>query len=326
VNAADTTTAITSDSPDPSVVGQTVTVQYSVSVTAPGAGTPTGNVTVTDGAQSCTGTVAAGQCSITFTSAGAKSLTAGYVGNANFNGSTSAAASHQVNKAATTTTITSDDADPSTVGQAVTVTYTVTVNAPGAGTPTGNVTVSDGVDSCTGTAAAGQCDITLSTVGSRTLTAVYAGDSNLNGSTSADESHTVNGIATTTAITSDTPDPSVVGQSVTVQYSVTPSSDGTPTGTSPSATASFRARAPLPQGSARSPSRAPARSRSRQRMPATAASAAAPRPPRRIRSTLQTRPRRSPRTARILRPRATRSRSTTTWPSTRRERERRPAM
>ena len=34
-------------------------------------------------------------------------------------------------------------------------------SAPGAGTPTGIVTVSDGVDSCTATAAAGQCAITL---------------------------------------------------------------------------------------------------------------------------------------------------------------------
>jgi predicted outer membrane repeat protein len=231
VNAADTTATITSDNPDPSVVGQTVTVQYSVAANAPGAGTPTGNVTVSDGTVSCTGTVAAGQCSLTLSSAGAKSLTATYAGDSNFNGSTSAAESHQVNTADTTSSISSDSPDPSTAGQAVTVKYTVTVNAPGAGTPTGNVTVSDGVDSCTGTVAAGQCNITLTTVGSRTLTATYAGDANFNGSTSAGEPHTVNGIATTTSISSDNPDPSVVGQSVTVQFTVVPSSgSGTPTG------------------------------------------------------------------------------------------------
>src|SRR5262249_21721358 len=72
VVAASTTPAITSDNPDPSVVGQSVTVKYSVTVNFPGSGTPTGNVTVSDGTQSCTGTVAAGQCTITFTSAGAK--------------------------------------------------------------------------------------------------------------------------------------------------------------------------------------------------------------------------------------------------------------
>jgi hypothetical protein len=227
VNKYATTTIITLGSPDPSVVGQSVTVQYSVTS---GSGTPTGNVTVSDGTVSCTGTVAAGQCSLTFTSAGAKSLTATYAGDSNFNGSTSAAEGHQVNKADTTTTITSDNPDPSQLGATVIVNYSVAVNAPGAGTPTGNVTVSDGVDSCTGTVAAGSCNITLNTSGARTLTATYAGDSNFNGSTSAGVPHTV-GSTTTTTITSDNPDPSVVGQAVTVQYSVTPNSgSGTPTG------------------------------------------------------------------------------------------------
>jgi len=231
VNPADTFVTITSDTPDPSVVGQAVTVQYNVAVTSPGSGTPTGNVTVSDGSVSCTGTVAAGQCSLTFTSVGLKSLTAIYPGDANYNGSTSGTASHQVNQASTTTTITSDTPDPSGIGQEVTVQYTVVATAPGNGTPTGGVTVSDGVDSCTGTVGAGQCLITLNTNGSRTLTATYAGDSNFTGSQSAGEPHTVTGIATTTTITSDTPDPSLVGQTVNVHYSVLPASgSGTPTG------------------------------------------------------------------------------------------------
>jgi Ca2+-binding RTX toxin-like protein len=92
----DTTTTITSDSPNPSVVGQAVTVQYSV-VPLSGSGTPTGNVTVSDGTNSCTGTVASGQCSLTFTSAAARSLTASYSGDSNFNPSTSAAEPHNVN-------------------------------------------------------------------------------------------------------------------------------------------------------------------------------------------------------------------------------------
>ena len=90
VHKADTTTTITADDPDPSLVGQAVTFKYSVTVNAPGSGTPTGNVTVTDGTRSCTGTVAAGQCTITFTTAGAKTLTATYAGDATFNASTSA--------------------------------------------------------------------------------------------------------------------------------------------------------------------------------------------------------------------------------------------
>jgi hypothetical protein len=169
--AVGTTTTITSDAPDPSVVGQSVAVQYTV--TPAGGGTPTGNVTVSDGVISCTGTVVGGQCSLTFTSAGAKSLTATYAGDATFSGSTSAAEAHTVDPANTTTTITSDNPDPSTVGQAVTVQNTVMVNALGDGTPTGNVTVSDGVISCTDTVGAGQCSLTFSSAGARSLTATY---------------------------------------------------------------------------------------------------------------------------------------------------------
>ena len=45
-------------------------VAYSVAVTSPGAGTATGNVTVTASTgEMCTGTVAAGTCNITFTTA-----------------------------------------------------------------------------------------------------------------------------------------------------------------------------------------------------------------------------------------------------------------
>ncbi len=146
-----TTTTISSDTPDPSAVGQVVTVNYSVTA---GAGTPTGTVTVSDGAASCTGTVAAGTCNLTFTSAGTKTLTATYAGDSNFNGSVSANENHTVNKANTTTTITSDTPDPSAVGQTVAVNFTVaavtvtaanaTIQVVNGGGPTGNVTVSDG--------------------------------------------------------------------------------------------------------------------------------------------------------------------------------------
>ncbi|MEP6900146.1 MAG: carboxypeptidase regulatory-like domain-containing protein [Actinomycetota bacterium] len=108
-----------------------------------------------------------------------------------------------VTKASTTTTITSQSRTSSTTQQTFTVFYSVTVNAPGAGTPTGNVTVTDGVNSCTGTVAAGQCNIQLTTVGSRTLTATYTtGDANFNASpASAGVSHTVNAAPTAASVT-----------------------------------------------------------------------------------------------------------------------------
>jgi hypothetical protein len=197
VARADTTTAITADPTDPSVVGQPVTISYTVTVDAPGSGTPTGNVTVTDGVDSCTGSVSAGSCVITFSAAGAKAVTATYEGDANYNASpASAAEPHTVNQASTTTVITSNTPNPSASGQAVTVTYTVAAVAPGSGVPTGNVTVTDGVDSCTGTVAAGTCDIALTTPGTRTLTATYEGDANYAASTSAGVSQVVATLAT----------------------------------------------------------------------------------------------------------------------------------
>ena len=87
------TTTITAHTPDPSPGGQAVKVEYSVSSAA---GTPTGNVTVSDGSTSCTGTVAGGSCSLTFTTVGPRSLTATYAGDENFNPSTSPAVQHTV--------------------------------------------------------------------------------------------------------------------------------------------------------------------------------------------------------------------------------------
>src|SRR3989475_1187726 len=81
-----TTTTITSDSPDPSVVGQPYTVSWTVTVAHLGSGTPTGTVSVNDGTgASCSAAVATGGCSLTSTTAGAKTLTATYGGGSDFN-------------------------------------------------------------------------------------------------------------------------------------------------------------------------------------------------------------------------------------------------
>ena len=119
---------------------------------------------------------------------GAKTVTATYAGDGNFAGS-SGTMGHTVNAAGTTTTITSDNPDPSTVNVAFPVTYSVAVTAPGAGTPTGNVTVSDGAASCTATVAAGTCNLTSTTTGPKTLTATYAGDGNFTTSSGGHPPH-----------------------------------------------------------------------------------------------------------------------------------------
>lgn len=236
VNKTDTATSITSDSPDPSVVGQAVTVAFSVAVAAPGSGTPTGSVTVTDGAgASCSGTVATGSCVLTPATAGARILMATYAGDGNFNGSTSAGEPHSVNPAGTTTTLTSS-ANPSVFGQGVTFTAAVSVAAPGAGTPTGTVSFLDGATILgSGTLnASGQATLALASlaVGARPITAQYGGDATFNGSTSAALTQTVNKASTTTALTSSA-NPSLYGQQVTftATVSVVAPGAGTRTGT-----------------------------------------------------------------------------------------------
>lgn len=195
VNTAATSLVLGAQSVSPSVVGQSVAFPFTLSVVAPGAGTPTGTVTITAGAgESCTATLPTTTCSITFASAGARSVTASYAGTTNFAASTSSARAHSVNAAATTTTITSNTPNPSAAGQSVTVSWNVAVTAPGAGTPTGTVTItaSGGAETCQATLPATSCAITLVGVGPRTLTATYTGTANFSGS-SGTRAHTVSG-------------------------------------------------------------------------------------------------------------------------------------
>ena len=102
-----------------------------------------------------------------------------------------------VQKASSTIEITSDDPEPSTVGEPVTVEFTV--SGPGA-TPTGNVTVtiSGGSETCQATLAngSGSCSLTPLTPGTgtnnrRILTATYDGDAHFSGDTDTDN-HRVN--------------------------------------------------------------------------------------------------------------------------------------
>src|SRR5438093_3276042 len=164
---ASTTTTLTS-SPNPSTVGQAVTLTATVRPVAPATGVPTGSVTFSDGA-TVIGTAtldAAGSASIVISTlaAGSHSLTAAYGGSLDFQISTSAVVTQVVN-AQTTTTLTTTP-NPSTVGQAVTLTATVAPVAPATGVPTGAVTFRDGATAI-GTAtlgATGSASITVSTL------------------------------------------------------------------------------------------------------------------------------------------------------------------
>ncbi len=138
--------------------------------------------------------------------------------------------SHQVDKANTNVQITSDDPDPSAIGTAITVQFTVSVVSPGGGTPTGTVTVvSDGGDeTCSASVAAGSCTLTplSGSGGTRTLTADYTGDANYNGDSDT-EQHSIR-LPTSTSVTSSA-STTVFGQNVTFTATVS-SGGGTPTG------------------------------------------------------------------------------------------------
>ena len=231
-----TTTSLTAP-PNPSVIGQAVTLTAVVSPVAPGTGVPTGTVTFRDAATVLgTVTLVNGSASlVTSTLAvGSHSLTAAYSGGGNFLASTSAIVIHTVNPGSTSTTLSSTP-NPSTLGQTVTLNATVSAVAPAVGVPTGTVTFRDGATVlATATLVNGSASFTISTLaaGSHPLTAVYSGSATFAASTSAVVTQVVNApapAATSTSLTS-TPNPSTTGQAVTLSATVT-SVAGVPTGT-----------------------------------------------------------------------------------------------
>jgi hypothetical protein len=213
------TTTITADTPDPTIPGQVVAVNVTVS----GSGTiPTGTVDITGANTNCSITLSggSGSCTVIFNTTGIKTLTATYNGNANYAGS-SDTESHTVSTglAATSTAITDDTPDPSTPGQAVVV--SVTVSGAGLPKPSGQVYITGADTNCTITLSGGTgtCPVTFNTTGTKTLTATYSGDGTYAPSLGT-TSHTVNKGSSTTTITADTPDPSNPTQAVAVSVTV----------------------------------------------------------------------------------------------------------
>ena len=86
-----TTTAITTVPSGQVMVGQPVSIAFAVTPQVSTSFIPSGMVTVTaNTGESCAGSVSSGSCAITFSTAGNRTVTANYNGDANFNGSTSA--------------------------------------------------------------------------------------------------------------------------------------------------------------------------------------------------------------------------------------------
>jgi len=187
VIAAATTVMIT-NAPATAFFGQPITVQFTVTVNPPGAGTPVGTVTVTYGnSGGCTAPVTAGKCSFTPTAAGTGSLQAVFTpSTADFVTDQSPTVSYTVNRATTTTAVSSSK-NPADEGESVTFTAVVAV-ANGQGTPTGTVAFRDGDATLATVPLSGNGSATTSssfTAGQHNITAQYSGDSNFAGSTSA---------------------------------------------------------------------------------------------------------------------------------------------
>jgi Bacterial Ig-like domain (group 3)/Galactose oxidase, central domain len=188
VNKASTTTTTTLiSSANPSVLGQLATFSATVNP-ASGSATPTGTVTFRDGAATLGAyTLSGGQASFTTASlsVGSHSITAVYGGDSSFTGSTSPALMQAVNKASTLAAV-SSSVNPSSLHQAVTFTASVSVAAPGAGHPSGTVTFNDGTTTLATVAlnSGGMASFTTSALDlkSHSITAVYSGDGNFNGS------------------------------------------------------------------------------------------------------------------------------------------------
>ncbi len=226
-----TSTALSS-SQNPSTVGQSVT--FTATVT--GISTPTGSVTFTDTTTSTVlGAVAlngAGQAAVTTSSltTGAHSVTADYSGDLPTFDPSSDTLTQNVNPKSTSTTALSSSQNPSSFGQSVTFTATVT-DPGGHNTPTGSVTFKDGAATLGSGTLDGSGQTTFSTsalsVGPHSISAEYGGDAIFDPSNDA-LTQTVNAAGTTTTLASSL-NPSAFGQFVTFTATVS-GSVGTPTG------------------------------------------------------------------------------------------------
>ncbi len=182
VNKVDTTGVIQS-SPNPSVYGQTVNLSGTVSPS-----TATGPVTFYDGPNPLGNSTAPNPTGSTSSlSVGSHSLSFIYGGDSNHNASFSNTITHVVNKADTSIALTG----PSSAvdfGSSVPISAAVSAVAPGAGTPTGTLTLYEGAQNLgSGTLSGGQVTISVPDLlpGSHNVTAVYNGDGNFNGSSSS---------------------------------------------------------------------------------------------------------------------------------------------
>jgi hypothetical protein len=240
VNSVPGTATSIASSLNPATAGTSITFTATVTGSAPsGTVNFTRNGTSISGCSAKTlsgaGNTRTATCSTTALTAGTHSIAAAYSGDVNNSPSTSTVLSQVVTAPATTTTLASS-ANPAALGASITLTASVTGNA-----PTGTVNFVDGntsIGGCSARSLAGTgntrtatCITSSLTAGTHTIVARYGGNATNAQSNSAALAQVVNGPTTTTTVSTSS-NQSVVGNSVTFTATVV--------GTSPSGTVNFR--------------------------------------------------------------------------------------
>ena len=232
LSVAEAPTIVTvASSADSAVLGQAVVFSVSISSSASG---ETGTVQFVDnGIMIGSSGVSGGQATFQTGSlnVGPHPITAVYEGDDDFVGSSSTnTVTLTIDQASTSTNLTSSH-DTGLVGQTVADTATVTVDAPGSGSPTGSVSFSDDgspVPTCQGLALPAAppleatCSQAFGTTAAHNITATYSGDAGFTGSAGT-MAENISPVPTTTSV-APSPSASTSGQSVTLTATVTPTS------------------------------------------------------------------------------------------------------
>jgi hypothetical protein len=243
VSTATTTTNVTS-SINPAIINQSVT--FTATITSQFGGAATGSAIFYSGSHtlgraSLSGNLAT--LTTSFAAGGTYSISAKYIGNRNNAGSSSSIFSQEVNttRSATSTALAST-LHPSTYGQAIT--FTATVSSAGRTPPNGETVTFYWIETENETnglyvlgmapITGGIASLTTSSLqpGIFTISAAYLGDANFSGSTSSSLQQAVDASsqsATMTALTSSL-NPSIYGKKVTWTATVKTSGSTTPTG------------------------------------------------------------------------------------------------
>lgn len=182
------TTTTISSSPNPSLYGQAVI--FTATVTPASGAPPTAEIVAFEQGGNVLGTGTLNNGTATFTistlaAGGTDNIKAVYPGDSTFAGSTSKAVVQVVDKAATTTTVSSSQ-NPANPGQSVTFTAEVTPEF--GGTVTGNVVFDNGSTTLATVAISGGVATYTTTklaLGTATITAVYKGSTSFNTSISS---------------------------------------------------------------------------------------------------------------------------------------------